>query len=445
MKLRMEKAVYGGDGLARIQAGPDPGAASPAPGGKAVFVPYTLPGELVSARMTSEKRGYATAEPLAILEPSRDRIAPVCEYFGVCGGCQYQHAGVETQLQIKLGILKETLQRAHLFPSGDNDSVLGNIAVVSRTPWAYRNRARLQVQKAPVAGGGVELCYRQRASHRNLSVTHCPIAAPLIEQAIAAVPRSGAGSELVQLAAEIEFFTNDSQNVLLASLTTRRPSHGQRGMLERFCSKLHAELPELWGVGLFSLEGRRLIECWGEKSLSYRVAQQDYRVSLGAFFQINRYLLPNLVQIVTSGRSGSRAWDLYAGVGLFSRELGFDEIVAVESDPRAAADLRHNLPQGHRAVHSTALEFLRSQARTNSAPPELILVDPPRAGLGREVCGLLARTATRSIVYVSCEPPTLARDLQPLLQSGFRITRATLVDLFPQTFHIETVMELTRN
>lgn len=451
MKLRIEKAIYGGDGLARIQPELTSDAPAPAASGKAVFIPYTLPGELVSARITSEKRGYATAEPAAIVEPSQDRVAPACEYFGVCGGCQYQHADTKTQLGIKLEILKETLKRAHLLVPGDAESILERIEVVSRTPWAYRNRARLQIQKgqrvqqAPNTRG-VELCYRERASHRNLSVTHCPISAPLIERAIAATLRSEAGSELVELASEIEFFTNDSQRVLLAALTAARlPSGKRKNRLERFCSKLHAALPEMSGAGLFSVEDHRLIESWGEQSLSYRVAREDYHVSLGSFFQVNRYLLPDLVKTVASGRAGGLAWDLYAGVGLFSRVLDFDRIVAVEADSRAVADLRQNLPLRHRAVHAKTLDFLRDQTHRNSPAPELVIVDPPRAGLGGETCKLLARAAPQSIVYVSCEPPTLARDLQSLLQSGFHITRATLMDLFPQTFHIETVMELVRS
>lgn len=437
MKLRIEKAIYGGDGLARLSQGEAAGSST----SKAVFIPCTLPDELVEARITGERRGYATGELVTVIESSPDRIAPVCEYFGICGGCQYQQAGAEAQLRIKLGILKETLQRAHL----PEQPGFRNVQTLSAQPWGYRNRVRLRIRKNPGALGGIALCYRERGSHRDLSVTHCPIAAPLIERAMTAVLRRDIGVELTSLAEEVEFFTNDAQDALLVKLIISPAGHTSRQSFESFCNRLQAELPEFRGAGLF-LEGKRhALYSWGERTIAYTVSAETYEISIGSFFQVNRFLLPDLVRIVTGGRSGRLAWDLYAGAGLFSRRLDFDQVLAVEADPSAAADLKRNLPRPRRAIHSTALEFLRNQSRRIREAPDLIVADPPRSGLGREMCQLLAQIAPRSIVYVSCDPATMARDLRLLLHSGFRVEKMSLIDLFPQTFHIETVTELATN
>src|SRR5277367_198336 len=173
MKLRIEKAIYGGDGLARV------------PEGKTVFVPGTLPGELVEARIAVVKRSFASGALDAVLEVSPERVVPGCEYVPRCGGCQYQHAGAAFQLQMKLDILKETLTRAHLPLPREIGSVAG-------PPWGYRNRIRLHVM-------GAALGYRQRASHNLLPVSHCPIAAPLLEQAIAGVERIAKETALASL------------------------------------------------------------------------------------------------------------------------------------------------------------------------------------------------------------------------------------------------------
>ena len=400
MKLRIEKAIYGGDGLARV------------PAGKTVFVPGTLPGELVEAAIASDRRSFATGELESILEPSAERVVPGCEYVPRCGGCQYQHAGPAYQLQMKLDILKETLARAHV-PSP------GEISIVAGEPWGYRNRIRLHAK-----GGAVG--YLRRGSHKLLPVTHCPIAAPLLEQAIAAVAR------VSSLADEVELFTNDDQ--LLVSLWQERD-------MQAFAEKMRAEVPALAGVGVFSPQSGTMTH-WGQRSLTYTVSGHPYQVSLGSFFQVNRFLLPRLLELVVKNRSGRLAWDLYSGVGLFARALDFENVTAVESEGFSVDDLKKNLEgTRHRVVCSSTVDFLRSAAQ---AKPDLIVVDPPRAGLGKEVCAHLVRIAAPNIIYVSCDPATLARDLQALLQSGYSVQAMTLVDLFPQTFHLETVTVLVR-
>jgi 23S rRNA (uracil1939-C5)-methyltransferase len=423
MKLRIEKCIYGGAGLARAD-------------GKAIFVPLTLPGELVEVHLTEDKQSFANAELDAVLEPAAERASPPCPYFGECGGCHYQHAGYAQQLEIKRGILRETLERAHLNP-------LPEIVSVSATPLGYRNRIRLHVSQRPFA-----LCYKRRASHQDLPVHRCPIAAPLLEQALTAINRIGADFGLNQFT-EIELFANQSQDELLLSLWTSRQARDCAQVLNRFCSALKQDIPALSGAAVFSSDVKhqsRKIAAWQAQSLTCQTAGHEYRVSIGSFFQINRFLLDKLVELVCGGRTGQLAWDLYAGVGLFSAVLAkqFEQVIAVESAASSSQDLRSNLTGSkHKAVADHALAFLRQQLRQKFTPPDLIVVDPPRTGLGKEITSLLTKVRTKTLVYVSCDPATLSRDLKALVESGYRFKNIHMVDMFPQTFHLESVTVLS--
>lgn len=451
MKLRIEKAIYGGASLARL---PQENSEGQAAAGKAVFVPYSLPGELVEAHLTADRGGFSLAAVDTIVEPSPHRVLPGCEYFPACGGCQYQHADAGLQQQMKLDVLADTLRRAHV----ELPSEL-SIGSLSGPPWGYRNRIRLQVLARPQGpgpqAGGIALCYQERGTHRSVPIAHCPIAAPLIERALAAVLRMGRESGIARLGDEIEFFCNGDESELLVSLWTvnsgragARSAPRKDRALDHFAEALRALIPELAGVGVFSAPGRfpRLAATWGRGSLSYSVGSRRYEVGIGSFFQVNRFLLPELQSLVTGGRSGRLAWDLYAGAGLFTLGLAFERVISVEASPSSSADLTRNLAgTGHRAVRSDAADFLRAQAaKSRPQAPELIVLDPPRAGLGQAVCAHLVQFSAPVIVYVSCDPATMARDLQALLQSRYRLQSLHMVDLFPQTFHLETVAVLTR-
>ncbi len=428
MKLRIEKAIYGGSGLARISEGDLEG--------KTVFVPLTLPGELVEAQIVEDKRSFINAEVDSILEKSPHRTGPGCPYFGSCGGCSYQHTDYAHQVEIKTAILREALERAHLLRVPD-------IATVTGGPWNYRNRIRLHLQVSPFA-----LCYRERRSNKLLAVGKCPIAAPLLQKAIAAVTASGASLQLAAFCNEIELFTAD-QNSLLVSYFTDKSDRQAHAKLFEMCVALKQTMPELQGGALFLTQGKqppRMIQSWGEESLVHKAAGFGYRVSLGSFFQANRFLVDDLVDLVAAGRKGRLAWDLYAGVGLFARALAnnFERVIAVESSPASSSDLRHNLKDtSHRVIQASTLDFLQRQ-KPSATPPELVVVDPPRAGLGPAVTDLLSQIGPSEIVYVSCDPATLSRDLAALVNSGYDLRTITMVDMFPQTFHLESVSVLTR-
>lgn len=421
--VQIEKPIYGGAFLARVE-------------GKAVFVPLALPGEQARVRTTQEKRGYATAEIAEIVAASPQRIAPACPHFGACGGCSYQHANYKAQLAFKQAILRETLERSGVRAPEE-------IRVLSSDAWRYRNRIRLAFDAAGNAG------YRGRRSHAVVPVTECPIAAPLLVQAAKA-----AAAVARQFAPALHFngislFCNVTETALLATLFTANPAPARsaRARFEDFARALAASVPALAGAEL-AVEGRageppRTVARWGATSLTYRAARFDYRVDCGAFFQVNRWLVDALIDRVAAGKTGSLAWDLFAGVGLFARRLavGFSRVVAVESAPAATAALAHNLSgTTATAVKADTLSFLRRNA--HGPRPDLIVADPPRTGLGASACALLAEIAAPALVYVSCDPATLARDLRTLLASGYAIQSVTLADLFPQTFHLETVVHL---
>jgi 23S rRNA (uracil1939-C5)-methyltransferase len=430
--VQIEKPIYGGAFLARME-------------GKAVFVPLTLPGEQVRARITQSKRGYDTADPDEIVTPSRDRIVPACPYFGQCGGCHYQHTNYETQLAFKKTILRETLERGGV-------SAPEQIDVLAAEQWQYRNRVRFAFDAAGNFG------YRGRRSNTVIPVSECPIAASLLLSAVKAITQIARRFAPILRPTEVSLFCDAGETSLLASLFIAGPAQPDaqltKDRFEEFALAVQQRIPALKGAELLAEERPaqlpRTLAQWGATYITYRAAGFDYRVDHGAFFQVNRFLVDALVERVSAGREGSLAWDLYAGVGLFARRLtaSFASVVAVESAPAATQALAANLKDtAGTAVRAETLEFLPRNSKAAHAPsarPDLIVVDPPRTGLGPEIVGVLAAVAAPGLVYVSCDPATLARDLRALTSAGYTIQSITLADLFPQTFHLETVVEMRR-
>jgi 23S rRNA (uracil1939-C5)-methyltransferase len=433
MKLTIEKVVYGGQGLARVPT--DGGESS----GMRVFVPFTLPEEIVEADITEEHRGYCTGEARRIERQSEFRIAAPCPWFGPCGGCQLQHSAYAFQVEMKRQMLAENLRRTGI-------RELPEITSLSGTPLAYRNRIRLHVETRPAFAIG----YRRAKSHRLLAIDRCPIAMPILERGISAIQSLGTAGAVPAGTTEIELFTNHDQSELLLTLwVTQRAKLDPKHATE-FLLKLQKEIPQLSGGAVLAAKGqsmpgmRPLLE-WERQFLQYRVDGRDYSVGVESFFQINASLLDAFVGAVVGGEAGECAWDLYAGGGLFARALleRFRRVLAVESSPSSIRDLRRNL-QGTNgvAINSTTLDFLKNSAK--QAAPDLLLLDPPRAGAGVEVCRLIAARDPRRIVYVSCDPATLGRDLGALIQSGYRLLRLQMADMFPQTGHLETIATLGR-
>ena len=433
--------IYGGDGLARLPAnekGP----------GKAVFVPFVLAHEKIDAELVEQKSGFARAQAREIVEASTQRVEPECPYFGHCGGCQYQHAGYEAQLVIKKQILEETLRRTAKL------ELATEIQVHPSPPWNYRNRSRLQIRTRPDFAVG----YFKHAVHDVLPIEQCPISSPLINQAVTILWQSGRRGEVPAGVEEAEFFADAEDAQLLVEIWCT--SEARRSAVRGWAEALRGAMPQIAGVVAFrtlqskaTAQTERLIAV-GADHLTYKTPHADFRVSAGSFFQTNRFLIDELVKIATAGRSGEVALDLYAGVGLFSTALGdFHHTFSVESSQTSSADLTYNLTSNGEAVQATTEQYLARQTQPGRVgkgvvlphipnKPDLAVVDPPRSGLGERVARLLADLGAPRVTYVSCDPATLARDLVVLLGAGYTIEQIHLVDLFPQTYHLETVVHL---
>jgi 23S rRNA (uracil1939-C5)-methyltransferase len=373
--LTIEKLVYGGDGLARLD-------------GKVVLVPYVLPGEVVRAEIDRLKNDLFRGKVVELITPSPSRVTAGCPYFLRCGGCQYQHIDYSIQVEQKRAILREALQRVGKI------EVAGEIDVVAGDPWQYRNRIQLHIDRGQVG-------YFEHGSHRLCPIDRCPIASPALNDAIAKLNR--------QATATAELFTNETE--VQVNVLDRVP---------------RSALTALQSIGV-----------------SGPIDYAGFQVSRNSFFQVNRFLIDRLLEVALSGSQGDLALDLYAGVGLFAVGLAerFKQVIAVESSRSAFSDLERNVQTRGlpiTAENKTTEEYLA----TYEAHPDLILADPPRSGLDKHVVVELLRIRAPRLTIISCDPATLARDLQGLLAEAYRIEKITLVDLFPQTFHIEAVVDL---
>ncbi len=323
----------------------------------------------------------------------------------------------------------------------------------SAEPWGYRNRTRMHVRHQPQFALG----YFRHSSHDLLPVETCPISSPLINQGIAEVWKLGRAGTVPESLHGLQFFSNHNDSEMLVEAYVRPGSDAKE--CQPLGASLHSSLPAITGVVVFAIsavedESRQrapLASAHAEPSQSigadyllYHAAGHDYRVSGGSFFQTNRYLIDKLVEVVVGNGTGRAALDLYAGAGLFTPHLArnFDQVLAVESSPHSLADLRRNVPPNVKCIRSTTEGFLAD--RGSKLAPDRIVIDPPRSGLGEKAAKALGRMSASHVTYVSCDPATLSRDLRVLLEFGYRVEQAHLVDMFPQTYHMETVLHLAR-
>ena len=399
VNLTIEKLVYGGSGLARLD-------------GSVVFVPFVLPGEEVEVELASTGAGVLRGFAVGWNTESADRTSPPCPVFARCGGCHYQHVTYERQLELKLVILLETLRRiAGVDWERDVD-------VVAAEEWGYRNRVQLRLGRD---GAETSVGFRESASHRHVAVERCAISSPRL-------------------------------NALLGRFRSRAGEFWRRGApraVELFTDECRVQVnfPRWRGPAPPAIV-RRFADCFGVKQLGgpldYRCGPDVFRVSGRSFFQVNRFLIEDLVEAAIGPVEGGRALDLYCGVGLLSIPLArrFRDVVGVDSSRTAVRDLRCNAERAGvtvRAVQADVAKFLVGC----DVRPDVVVADPPRAGLGRAVVEHLLRIAPARLHLVSCDPATLARDIKSLVGSGYVLERLTLIDLFPQTYHIEAVAHLS--
>jgi 23S rRNA (uracil1939-C5)-methyltransferase len=432
MRAKIEKLIYGGDGLARVD-------------GAAIFVPFVLPGEEVDLRLIEQKKKFQRGEVTNLLTPSSGRVQPHCPYFTHCGGCQYQHISYEAQLKYKEEILRETLRR-----TGGVDWKQP-ITIHPSQPWRYRNRAQWKIRPENVSPDAAPAIGYMRASSLALCpVEQCPVISPLLETMLAAFHLwlHGGDKFATQIAQirEVEAFADHTDDhVILALQFSRWPPDPQR-----FADALHDRLPHAVSLLFRDKSGER-VAGFGSSFLLYRTAETNYQVSHDSFFQVNRFLIDTLVErVLSAAGAGKIALDLFAGVGLFSTPLAknFQRVFAVESNPSAVRDLCVNATVvGDARIESRQTDvsaFLRKPPR-EAMDSDAAVLDPPRSGLPPAAIPRLCKLRPRRIIYVSCEPSTLARDLALFQAGGYTLRALELFDHFPQTFHIESLAILERS
>lgn len=380
VELTIEKAVTGGEGLARLD-------------GQVVFVQGALPGERVLAKVVERKRDFRRALAVNIIEASPFRQTPPCPWALICGGCDLQHASLEGQLQMKQEILLDTMRRiggVSEIPGGPEESC--GIRLYSGDAWEYRSRARLHVD---LSSGSIG--YRERESERLVSVADCPVLTSPLRRLL----------------------TQDRDRILeQAALGVRS---GQR-----------CELP---------IAANDDEPFMGDQPFTQTLGTHHFPMTPDMFFQANRPLMERLLSEELSHLSGVLAMDLYAGSGVFSAtlETAFDRVIAVERDSRCLRTARSVLSPRTEFYTGDVLRWARKHPLVR---PDLVVTDPPRTGLDAGVVKEIISWQPEHILYVSCDPVTLARDLRRFLHpvtGGYELEQLHLYDFYPQTSHMESV------
>ena len=387
VEVEIERLVPGGAGLAHAH-------------GRTLFVALAAPGDRVRVRIERVRGGVAFAAIAEIIKPSLARIEPPCPYFGRCGGCDFQQLTYEAQLEAKVEMICDCLRRiARLTPPAD----------IPITPapeaWHYRARAQWQYDRERKWLG-----YYERGSHRVCDVAACPVVVPALQKLLSDLRTSVPVDSLPEDADDFQGVAGDDDAVSLA--------------------------PPVW-----TGEVRETIRT---------IAGERYRFDAACFFQINHALLEPLVRAATGDAHGTTAVDLYCGVGLFTLPLArrFERVTGVEANTRACAYARRNLTDAQltnaRIEAAPTGQWLTRHAH-KLAPVDLVLLDPPRTGADTETTSGILRLRPQRIVYVSCDPATLARDLRALVNDGsYSLDSIAAFDMFPQTHHVETIAHLSR-
>ena len=426
----IEKIIAGGLGLGRRRDG------------LVVMAPRVLPGERVRLRETRRYRGHVLAEPVEILQTSPHRCSPPCPHFGQCGGCALQHAAYDCQLKLKQAILEETLARFRLRPEKEPVRVLA-----SAKSEGYRHRLRVHLD-----GGGSMGLYRA-GSHRVIPVEKCLLAPAGINQALRRL--APLGPELAPWCREVEISMSPlDKKIVLAFRQDKKPPPSP-GMIDQ----LRHRFPDQ-GLALVRKNRVRVINDPPRLRQSFAISGLTHTLSwdFRCFFQTNPDQNLAMVRAVcervrdlAAGRP-ARILDLFSGMGNFAIPLALmgHQVTGVEGNPVAVADGEANWrgagkgPGTAEFVTADVHHFLKYQQKMGSPRPDLVLLDPPRRGLGKGI-GPLARLGPRFLLYLSCDPVAQARDLAGLTGSGYRLVEVIGFDLFPHTRHIESLAILERN
>jgi 23S rRNA (uracil1939-C5)-methyltransferase len=399
VELRLDKLTYGGEVMGRLDDG------------RAVFVPFSLPGERVRVRLVEEKRGFARGELVDILEASPLRITPRCIHFGFCGGCHYQHLPYEKQLEAKANILHDQLTRI-----GRIENPPVQATVPSPSPWNYRNHVQFHLTEEGKLG------YMTAGVPRVFAIQECHL------------PEGSINALWPQLEFEPGM---DLERVSLRS--------GADEELMLTLESASPEPPELEieaGISITHVFEENTVVIAGNDHVFIKVLDREFRVSAASFFQVNTAMAAKIVEHLLTRLPVSLSTtllDVYCGAGLFSAFFAprCERVIGIESSASACEDFAFNLDEFENV---DLYEGLAEDVIPNlEAKPDLVLVDPPRAGLEKRVVDGLLQLGPQMIAYISCDPSTLARDAARLINGGYRLKEVTPFDLFPQTFHIESI------
>ncbi len=399
--LEITSLAYGGDGFGRL------------PDGRACFVPFTLPGEQVRVTLTEEKAGHARGRLLEVLRPSPERIQPPCRHFGVCGGCHYQHLDYPAQLAAKQRIFAEQLTR---IAGISNPPVLP--IVPSPLPWNYRNT--VQFSLGPNGKPG----YQAAGSHTVVEIEECRLPETALNEFWPSLDL-----ESVPDIERVELKLGAGEDILV-NFESSEP------YVPDFEFSTEAD------VSVVHLSPDGIVLLAGDDFTTLEVLGRPFRVSAGAFFQVNTSQAAAMVQHlfdILPVTPQTNLLDVYCGVGLFSAFFAgrVGQVSGIELSEPACRDFAVNLDEFENvALYQGAAEDVLPGL---NFPVDAAIVDPPRAGLARPVLDALLQLAPPQLAYISCDPSTLARDAKRLLAGGYQLTQATPFDLFPQTYHIESI------
>ena len=404
--ITLTTLTYGGDAMGRL------------PDGRAVFVPFGLPGERVRARLTEEKQNFARGEIVEIIAESPERIKPRCVHFGLCGGCHYQHLPYPKQLTAKAEILRDQLTRIGKI---QNPPVAQTVA--SPSEWNYRNHAQFHLTDDGKMG------FVNSAGKAVIPISECHLPEPAIN---ALWPQLEFESDADVQRVSLRVGVDDDLLLALESDSPEPPPLD----LEAGISVAHV------------YEGHALVLA-GDDHILIRVLGRDFKVSAPSFFQVNTAMAEKMVEHVLASlpiTNEDTLLDLYCGAGLFSAFFASraGRVIGIESSLSACEDFVINLDEFENVeLYEGEAEDILPGLVAQVSDLRYAIVDPPRAGLDRRVIDALTQIAPRMIAYVSCDPSTLARDAKRLIERGYALKQVTPFDLFPQTYHIESISIFT--
>jgi 23S rRNA (uracil1939-C5)-methyltransferase len=400
-EVTLTTLTYGGEAMGRLEDG------------RAVFIPFGLPGERVNVRLTDEKKNFARGEIVEILEASPDRIEAKCKHFGECGGCHYQNLSYEKQLSAKTEILIDQLKRI-----GKIENPPVKPMVASPNPWNYRNHVQFSLDRDGKLG------FQKPNSNRVIPITECHM------------PEASINGFWSQLEFEPE---TEIERVSLRA-----------GVDDDLLMVLESESPEPpeleieAGISIAHVYEENTVVVAGNDHIVIRVLDRDFKVSAASFFQVNTAMAEKMVQHLLACLPVSLSTillDVYCGVGLFSAFFApkCGRVIGIESSESACEDFAVNLDEFdnvelYEGLAEEVLPGLVDQVSITCA-----IVDPPRAGLDKQVIDGIFNLNPQVIAYVSCDPSTLARDAARLINAGYKLKEVTPFDLFPQTYHIESI------